>query len=101
MPGAKSWEVWLYSDFTDYRVWCKNFRSFRRAVRFMKRELGSENSFYCATISNDAHNNNRPAFQTYYWNGRAVIPHNEPWVLSRRQASKLEPNGNGHPAGPD
>lgn len=94
MGGAKSWEVWLYSDYTDYQVWCKNFRSFRRAVRFMKKELGNENSFYCATISNDS----QPVFQTYYWNGRVIIPWYKSWVLSRRQAMKLEPNGNGRPA---
>jgi hypothetical protein len=101
MPGAKGWEVWLYSDFTDYQVWCRNFRSHRRAVRFMKKELGSDNSFYCATISNDAHSDGRPAFQTYYWNGRTIISWNEPYVLSRRQASRLEANGNGHPEGSD
>ena len=91
MRGGKSWEVCLYSDFSDYQVWCKNFRSLRRARRFMKRELGDENSFYCATISNDE----KACFHTYYWNGRTIIPWKEPWVLSRRQASALEPNGDG------
>jgi hypothetical protein len=93
MPGAKSWEVCLYSDFTDYEVWCKSFRSFRRALRFMKKELGSENSFYCATISNDLNS----AFHTYYWNGQVIIPWEEPWVLSRRQACELEADGNDQP----
>jgi hypothetical protein len=97
MPGVKSWEVCLYSDFTDYQVWCKNFRSFRRARRFMRRELGGENSYYCATIFNDESS----AFHTYYWNGRIIIPWNKPWVLPRRQASELEPNGNGRTAGSD
>ncbi len=90
-PGAKGWEVCLYSDFTDYQVWCKNFRSFRRALRFMKRELGGGNSFYCATISNDEHS----TFNTYYWNGQAIIPWDKPWVLSRRQALELGIDGNG------
>jgi hypothetical protein len=101
MSAVKSWEVWLYSDFTDYQVWCRNFRSYRRALRFMKKELGDDNSYYCATISHDGHNGGHPAFQTYYWNGRAIISWNKPWVLSRRQASTLEPNGNGGSAGPD
>lgn len=91
MSGAKSWEVCLLSDFTDYQVWCKNFRTFRSARRFMKKELGNDNSFYCATISNDGHS----AFHTYYWNGRTIIPWDESWVLSRRQASALEPDGDG------
>ncbi|MFZ2052940.1 MAG: hypothetical protein WAU81_01970 [Candidatus Aminicenantales bacterium] len=93
MPSAKGWEVWLYSDFTDYQVWCKNFRSFRRARRFMRRELRGGNSFYCATISNDENS----AFHTYYWNGQGIIPWDKPWVLSRRQAYGLEADGNGHP----
>jgi hypothetical protein len=95
MPGAKSWEVCLYSDFTDYQVWCKNFRSFRRASRFLRRELGGGNSFYCATISNDENS----AFHTYYWNGRGIIRWDKPWVLSRRQALELEAGGNGRSLG--
>ena len=95
MPGPKSWEVWLLSDFTDYQVWCKNFRSLRRALRFMKKELGHDNSFYCATISNEENS----AFRTYYWNGQAIISWDESSVLSRRQACALEPGGNGRPGG--
>jgi hypothetical protein len=94
MSGAKGWEVCLYSDFTDYRVWCKNFRSRRRARRFLRKELGGTESFYCATVSNEENS----AFRTYYWNGRAIVPWDKPWVLSRRQALELEGNGR---SGPD
>ena len=93
-PGAKGWEVCLYSDFTDYQVWCKNFRSQRRARRFMRKELGRGESFYCATISSEENS----AFLTFYWNGQAIIAWDKPWVLSRRRALELE--GNGRP-GPD
>jgi len=86
MPGVKGWEVCLYSDFTDYRVWCKNFRSERRARRFLRRELGRAESFYCGTISNEESS----SFLTFYWNGRDIIAWNKPWVLSRRQALELE-----------
>jgi hypothetical protein len=94
MPGAKGWEVCLYSDFTDYQVWCKNFRSQRRARRFMRKKLGRGESFYCATISSEENS----AFLTFYWNGQVIVPWDKPWVLSRRQALELE--GNGQP-GPD
>ena len=89
MDGAKGWEVCLYSDFTDYQVWCRNFRSRRRARRFIRRKLGRGQSFYCATISN--HDNS--AFQTFYWNGQVIVPWDKPWVLSRRQALEIEPGG--------
>jgi hypothetical protein len=91
MATARNWEVCLYSDFTDYQIWCKNFRSFRRARRFMKKELDGGNSYYCATISNEESS----AFQTFYWNGRAIISWDNPWVLSRRQAFEIEAGGNG------
>jgi hypothetical protein len=94
MNGVKGWEVCLYSDFTDYRVWCKNFRSRRGASRFMRKELGRGESFYCATISSEENS----AFHTFYWNGQVIISWDKPWVLSRRQALELE--GNGQP-GPD
>jgi hypothetical protein len=91
MPGAKSWEVCLYSDFTDYQVWCRNFRSRRRARRFIRKKLGRGQSFYCATISD--HENS--AFQTFYWNGQVIVPWDKPWVLSRRRALEIEADGNG------
>ena len=91
MPGVKSWEVCLYSDFTDYQVWCRNFRSRRRARRFMRKTLGRGQSFYCATISN--HDNS--AFRAFYWNGQDIVPWDKPWVLSRREALELKPDRRG------
>jgi hypothetical protein len=89
MPAARSWEVCLYSDFTDYQVQWRNFRSQRRARRFMRKELTRGESFYCATISDPEDS----ALRTFYWNGRAIVPWDKPWVLSRRQALELEGNG--------
>jgi hypothetical protein len=91
MPGGKSWEVCLYSDFSDYQVWCKNFHSLRRARRFMEKTLRRNGAFYCATISNDEN----ASFFTFYWNGRMIIPWRKPWVLSRRQALILGGDGDG------
>ncbi|MEW5902304.1 MAG: hypothetical protein AB1715_12640, partial [Acidobacteriota bacterium] len=91
MPGGKSWEVCLYSDFSNYQVWCKNFHTFRRARRFMKKNLRRNEVFYCATISKEENS----SFFTYYWNGRLVIPWEKPWVLSRREALRLREDGDG------
>lgn len=91
MPGEKGWEVCLYSDSSDYQVWCKNFHTLRRARRFMETTFRKNNAFYCATISNDEDT----SFFTYYWNGRLLIPWDKPWVLSRRQALGLNGNGDG------
>ncbi len=85
MSGGKDWEVCLHSDFTDYEVWCKNFRSFRRARRFMTKVLRQNAAFYCAMISNEE----KSFFQTFYWNGKDIVHWDKPWVLSRRQASTL------------
>jgi hypothetical protein len=85
VPDAKGWEVCLYSDFTDYRVWCKNFRREKRARRFLRKELGRAESFYCGTISNEE----RAYFLTFYWNGQDIVAWDKPWVLSRRQALEL------------
>jgi len=86
MSGGKSWEVCLYSDFSEYQVWCKNFRSLWRARRFMKKVLRRHEAFYCATISNEKNS----SFQTFYWNGKDVFFWDKPWVLSRRQVLNLE-----------
>jgi hypothetical protein len=93
MAAARGWEVCLYSDFTDYRVRCKNFRSQRRARRFMQKELARGESFYCATISGPKDS----ALSTFYWNGQTIIAWDKPWVLSRRQALELEGNGRSGP----
>jgi len=85
MSGGKDWEVCLHSDFTDYQVWCKNFRSLWRARRFMTKVLRKNAAFYCATISNEE----KSFFQTFYWNGQDIVHWDKPWVLSRRQASTL------------
>jgi hypothetical protein len=92
MSGGKTWEVCLYSDFSDYQVWCKNFRSLRQARRFMRKVLRKNNTFYCATISNEE----TSSFQTFYWNGRNIFFWDKPWVLSRRQAFKLEVDESGN-----
>jgi hypothetical protein len=96
MTGTKDWEVCLYSDFVDYRVRCKNFRSRRRARRFMHKELGRSESFYCATISSPGNS----TFLTYYWTGQRVVFWDKPWVLSRRQALELGDGVDGQ-SGPD
>ncbi len=88
MPGAGSWEVCLYSDFSNYEVWCKSFRSFRRARRFLKKVLRKNRSFYCATVSNDE----STLFQSYYWTGQGIVLWDKPWALSRRQALSLGSN---------
>lgn len=85
MSGGKNWEVCLYSDFSDYQVWCKNFRSHRKARRFMTKALRQNETFYCATISNEADS----SFETFYWNGSDIFFWDKPWVLSRRQALNL------------
>jgi hypothetical protein len=85
MPGRDSWEVCLYSGLSNYQVWCKNFRTLRRARRFMRKTLGKNETFYCATISSEDESD----FLTYYWTGRTIIPWDKPWVLSRRQALSL------------
>ncbi len=91
MPGGKSWEVCLCSDFPDFEVWCKNFRSYRRARRFMRKNLQKDEDFYCGTISNEENS----VFQVFYWNGRAIIPWDQPYALLRRQARRLEKNKHG------
>jgi hypothetical protein len=91
MSGGKSWEVCLYSDFADYQVWCKNFRSLRQARRFMKKVLRKDTTFYCATISNEENS----SFQTFYWNGKDIFFWDKPWVLSRRQVFNLDVDKNG------
>jgi hypothetical protein len=96
MPSSKGWEVCLYSDFVDYRVRCKNFRSRHRAGRFMRKELGRGESFYCAIISRRENS----TFLTYYWTGQRIVPWDKPWVLSRRQALELDNEAN-RQSGPD
>ena len=90
MSRGKSWEVCLYSDFSEYQVWCKNFRSLRRARRFMRRILRRNEVFYCATISNEENS----SFQTFYWNGQDIFLWDKPWVLSRRQTLNLRVDEN-------
>ena len=85
MSGGKNWEVCLYSDVSDYQVWCKNFRTLRQARRFMKKSLRRNGDFFCATISHLTDS----AFQTFYWTGQDILPWDKSWVLSRRQASAL------------
>ena len=85
MSGEK-WEVCLVADFPFFEIWCKRFRSYRRARRFMKKNLGQNHVFYCAVISDDRNS----AFETFYWNGEKIIRWDKPWVLSRRQALALE-----------
>jgi len=92
MSGGKSWEVCLYSDSSDYQVWCKNFRSLRQANRFLKKALRKNETFYCATVSNEENS----FFKTYYWNGEDIFLWDKPWVLSRRQAFDLEVDENGN-----
>ena len=58
----------------------------RRARRFMIRTFKKNDSFYCATISNDL----RSAFDVYYWNGSRLIPWDRPWVLSRQRVLDLD-----------
>ncbi|MBM3284704.1 MAG: hypothetical protein FJY81_02425 [Candidatus Aminicenantes bacterium] len=84
--ARKKWEVCLCADFPAYQVWCKSFRSYRRARRFMKKTLQKNQTFYCATISDDEDS----AFETFYWNGKKIIRWDKPWVLSRRQALGLK-----------
>lgn len=86
MSGGKSWEVCLYSDFTGYQIWCKNFRSLRRARRFMNRTFRNGDTFYCATISDIGNS----SFRVFYWNGTKIIAWDKPWILSRRQLLGLE-----------
>ena len=85
MGVERSWEVCLYSDFTDYQVWCKKFSSLRRAQRFMRKALYRHETFYCATISGEEDS----SFQVFYWNGKRIITWDKPWALSRRQAMNL------------
>jgi hypothetical protein len=91
VPRPDDWEVCFYSDVGDYEVWSKFLPSHRRARRLMLRTFKNNNSYYCATISNDR----RAAFQIYYWNGRRLIAWDKPWVLSRRQAVCLDIDDNG------
>lgn len=86
MPGGEGWEVCLCSDFPGFEVWCKSFSSYRRARRFMKKNLSKDEDFYCGTISNE----DSSVFQVFYWNGRAIIPWDKPYALLRRQALRLE-----------
>lgn len=85
MAGGK-WEVCLCGDSPAYELWCKKFPSYRRARRFIKKVLRHDQAFYCAVIFNDENS----SFETFYWNGREIIPWDKPWVLSRRQALALK-----------
>lgn len=53
--------------------------------------LGSNEAFYCATISNEENS----SFQTFYCNGKHIFFWDKPWVLSRRQALTAEFDENG------
>ncbi|MGQ9673332.1 MAG: hypothetical protein ACUVV5_09390 [Candidatus Aminicenantales bacterium] len=85
MSGER-WEVCLCADFPSYEVWCKKFDSYRQARRFMKKNLGPNQRFYCAVISDDRDS----SIKTFYWNGKKIIGWDKPWVLSRRQAEALK-----------
>lgn len=85
MSAGKSWEVCLLADEPEPQVWCREFRSRRRARRFMKSVLKKDEEFYCATISDE----NGSAFEVYYWNGEKIIPWKNSTVLSSRQVRLL------------
>ncbi len=85
MPAGKSWEVCLLADEPEPQVWCKEFRSRRRARHFMKAVLKKNENFYGATLSNE----NGSVFEVFYWNGKKIIPWKKTTVLSSRQARLL------------
>ncbi|MFP4083084.1 MAG: hypothetical protein ACLFVG_10075 [Candidatus Aminicenantes bacterium] len=86
MFGAKKWEVSFYSDMPKDPVMSKNFRTLRRAERYMREHLGKDEKLYCATIWR----RNSSQFYAFYWNGSDIIYWDRPWVLSSRQARNLE-----------
>ncbi len=91
MFGAKDWEVYLYGDYPEHQEFYKNFRSRRKARRYIRKTLRKNERYYCALIWHEASS----SFDTYYWNGNKVIKWDKPWVLSSRQALNLETDKHG------
>jgi len=91
MFGAKDWEVCLYADHPEHQVFYKNFRSWRKARRYVKKALRKNERYYCALIWHE----DSSSFHSYYWNGEKVIKWDKPWVLSSRQAMNLETDKQG------